>query len=176
MKFSQCGRILLPVFLSGSSPLAAQSFLPAEKFWELGVDLLQQEAIGLRFNASYLMTLGLPDLVSRIGVDLGYRLFNEADVPEYGIFFESTLYAPATYAIYFKTALHTLDFPDNAANAASMGTLELEWGARWVRDTGVWKLGLGVRYWDDARRIEIGKDVIEKEWFLYPTLGWAWRL
>ncbi|WP_141735211.1 hypothetical protein [Oligoflexus tunisiensis] len=176
MNFSQLGRIGLPALVLGSSPLPAQSFLPTENFLELGADVLQQEATGLRFHAAYLMTLGWADLVSRIGVELGYRLFDEADVPEYGFFLESTLFAPAAYALYLKTALHTLDFPDNEATASSMETVEIEWGARWVRDTGVWKLGLGVRYWNDPERIEIGDDVIEKEWLLYPTLGWAWRL
>lgn len=180
MKYSQLG---IPFILAGfPAPILAETFLPTaqDKYFELGAEVFQQEATGLRLSTAYLMNMGLPAFVSKIGLDLGFQFFaDDGDTivaPEYGLFLESTLYKTSSYSAHVKTGVYTLAFPEAHASETSMSSVAIELGTQWDHNGMFWELGIGTRYRDqDPERIEVGSDIIEKKWLFYPKIGLGGR-
>lgn len=66
---------ILAAFLPASFPtrVSAQTLVPPaqDQFVELGLEALKQEAPGIRFGIAYVMNMGSPSFVSKIGFDAG---------------------------------------------------------------------------------------------------------
>lgn len=170
--------ILPAVFLAAgfSGRVFAQSLMPSaeDQSVELGLEVLKQEGTGLRFGIAYVMNMGIPSLVSKIGVDGGLYSFDGMSglAPEYGFFLESTVYATPAYAALIKTGLYTLAFADSEPSNASMATVAIEPSLQWNHHNVFWEIGVGARYWKpDAEPIQVGSVTIEKEWLFYPKVG-----
>jgi hypothetical protein len=179
MKYTQIGMFMCLAGFPAS--IFAETFLPSaqDQYFEVGAELLQQEASALRLSMAYLMDMGLPAFVSKIGLDLGFHVFDDDDgrilAPEYGLFFESTILAQDAYTGYLKTGLYTLAFPEADASASSLSSVAIEWGLQRQWDRMFWELGLGLRYWDKDDPIQVGKETMEKAWLLYPKIGFGGR-
>ncbi|HET9240439.1 MAG TPA: hypothetical protein VFO10_24455 [Oligoflexus sp.] len=166
------------VFLAAgfSGRVSAETFMPpAQDQWiELGLEALKQEAPGIRFGAAYVMNMGIPSLVSKIGLDGGLYSFKGMSglAPEYGFFLVSTVYATPSYAALIKTGLYTLAFMESESTDTSMSSVAIEPSLQWNRKGVFWEIGFGARYWKgDSDRIEVGSVTIEKEWLFYPKIG-----
>jgi hypothetical protein len=154
----------------------AQTFMPPaqDRYVELGLEALKQEAPGIRFGIAYVMNMGIPSLVSKIGVDGGLYSFDgmSGPAPEYGFFLESTVYATASCSALIKTGLYTLAFNQYDVTDTSMSTVAIEPSLHWKINDVFWEIGVGARYWNsDSERIEVGSVTIEKEWLFYPKIG-----
>lgn len=169
---------ILAAFVAAGFPAraSAQTFMPSaqDQYVELGLEALKQEAPGIRFGIAYVMNMGIPSHVSKIGVDGGLYSFDGAGglAPEYGFFLESTVYATPSYAALIKTGLYTLAFPESDPTDASLSTVAIEPSLQWNMNNVFWEIGFGARYWDsNSKRIEVGSVTIEKEWLFYPKVG-----
>jgi hypothetical protein len=176
MKYTQFGIVLC--LAACPVPIFAETFLPTaqDKYFEAGAELLQQETSALRLSFSYLMNMGLPSFVSKIGLDLGFHVFDADDgrifAPEYGFFLESTVLKFDAYTGYLKTGLYTLAFPEADSSASSMSSVAVEWGMERQLNGLFLEIGLGVRYWNkDDEPIRVGQETIEKTWLFYPKIG-----
>jgi hypothetical protein len=166
------------VFLAAgfSGRVSAQTFMPPaqDQYVELGLEALKQEGSGLRLGIAYVMNMGIPSLVSKLGVEGGFYSFDGMSglAPEYGFFLESTVYATPSYAALIKTGLYTLAFPESESTDTSMSTVAIEPSLQWNLNNVFWEIGFGARYWKaDAEAIEVGSVTIEKEWLFYPKVG-----
>jgi hypothetical protein len=174
MKYFFIPAVFLAAGFSGRA--SAQALMPpVEEQWvELGLEALQQEAPGLRFGVAYVMNMGMPSLLSKIGVDGGFYSFDGMSglAPEYGFFLESTVYATPAYTALIKTGLYTLAFLESESTDSSMSTVAIEPSLQWNRNRVFWEIGFGARYWEpDSEPIAVGSVTIEKEWLFYPKIG-----
>lgn len=178
MKYFQAGTLLI---LAGfPAPIFAETFLPPaqDTYFEMGAEIIQQEAPGVRWSLAYLTHMGIPSIVSKIGLDFGFQFFDGVSpfAMEYGLFLESTVYASSSYTAHLKTGVYTLTFPEHEASETSMSSVAIEPGIQWDHKRMFWELGLGARYRDkDPERIEAGSQTIEKQWLFYPKLGLGTR-
>jgi hypothetical protein len=174
MKYFQAGTLL---FLAGfPAPIVAENFLPPtqDAYFEMAAAIMQQEAPGLRWSLAYLTNMGIPSIVSKVGLDLGFQFFDAISpfALEYGFFLESTIYASSSYTAHLKTGVYTLTFPEGEASETSMSSVAIEPFVQWDHKGMFWELGIGARYRDkDPERIEVGSQTIEKQWLFYPKLG-----
>jgi hypothetical protein len=151
------------------------------KHFEIGLEFLKMETVGYRLNASYVLNARVPSVFSRIGFDIGQRLF-DADAGEkktikaldYGYFMESLFYSKPEFLLYSKTAVHTLVFPKEYSSKSSMSSIDMELGATSVYGAINWRFGAGFRYRDkDSGKIVVGNDVIDKQVLFYPKIGFG---
>lgn len=173
MKYFCLSAAVLTAGFSGR--VFAQTLVPAQdQSVELGLEALMQEAPGIRFGIAYVMNMGMPSLVSKIGVEGGLYSFDGVNgpAPEYGFFLESTVYAAPSFTAFIKTGLYTLAFPASDPEHASLSTVAIEPSLQWNINNVFWEVGIGARYWNsDSKRIEVGSVTIEKEWLFYPKIG-----
>lgn len=175
--FSISAAVLAAVF---PGRVSAESFMPPaqDQYFELGLEALKQEAPGIRFGIAYVMNMGIPSLVSKIGVDGGLYSFEGMSglAPERGIFLESTLHVTPSYAAMIKTGLYTLAFIESESTDTSMSTVAIEPSLQWNLNNVFWEIGLGARYWKPkSEPLQVGSVTIEKEWLFYPKVGVSGR-